>query len=323
MDGAREHLLRESSPSSMMRVLRRIQHPFSAILFLGMSMTACWAHAACAQNLLDAVRFHPPRYSPEFSLKLPSLPKLTPELDAKPTVFAASAGQATAVPPQRDVTWRLLLPNFLSDQKNMWFSFPHQLGKGHHWIPTLTVIGLTAGLVYADQYDAPYFRHTQRYHELNNIFSKYNTDAMEVVGPAALYLVGLARGDAYAKKTALFAGEAAADSIMFYAVAQEATHRKRPIEIPPNGDFSDTFWEGHKGLLSNSFPSGHTTEAFAIATVFERRYRRHKWVPWLAYGVAGAIAFSRLTLQSHFPSDDFVGAAVGYAVGRYLVLRGQ
>ena len=110
---------------------------------------------------------------------------------------------------------------------------------------------------------------------------------------------------------------------MFYAVAQEATHRRRPIEIPPTGDFSDTFWEGHKGLLSNSFPSGHTTEAFAIATVFERRYRRHKWVPWLAYGVAGAIAFSRITLQSHFPSDDFVGAAVGYAVGRYLVLRGQ
>jgi len=39
--------------------------------------------------------------------------------------------------------------------------------------------------------------------------------------------------------------------------------------------------------------------------------------------VAGAIAFSRMTLQSHFLSDDFVGAAVGYAVGRYVVLRGQ
>jgi len=307
----------------MMRVLRRIQHSFFAITFFGISVIACWPRVACAQNMLDAVRFQPPSYSPEFSVKLPPLPVLAPKFDEEPPSFATSAGQATAVPPQRDVTWRLLIPNILGDQKKMWFSFPHQLGKGNHWIPTLTVIGLTAGLVYADQYDAPYFRRTNRFHELNHIFSKYNTDGMEVVGPAALYLVGLARGDAYAKKTALFAGEAAADSIIFYAVAQEATHRRRPIEIPPNGDFSDTFWDGHKGLLSNSFPSGHTTEAFAIATVFERRYRRHKWVPWLAYGVAGAIAFSRITLQSHFPSDDFVGAAVGYAVGRYLVLRGQ
>ena len=300
----------------MMRVLRRTQYSFLAIVFLGACAIACLPRTACAQNLLDAVRFHPPNYSPEFSLNLSPLPKPASEFDS-------SAGQATAVPPQRDVTWRLLIPNILGDQKAMWFSFPHQLGKGHHWIPTFTVVGLTAGLIYADQFDAPYFRHTNSFSELNEVYSKYNTDGMEVVGPGLLYIVGLARGDAYAKKTALFAGEAAADSIVFYAVAQEATHRKRPIEIPTNGDFSDTFWEGHKGLLSNSFPSGHTTEAFAIATVFERRYRRHKWVPWLAYGVAGAIAFSRMTLQSHFLSDDFVGAAVGYAVGRYVVLRGQ
>lgn len=303
----------------MMRVLRRTP-PFPAILFLGISAMACLPRAACAQNILDAVRFHPPSYSPQFSLNVPPLPKLAPPPKSK---FDSSAGQATAVPPQRDVTWRLLIPNILGDQKAMWFSFPHQLGKGHHWIPTLTVIGLTGGLIYADRFDMPYFRRTNSFSDFNEAFSKYNTDGMEVIGPGLLYIVGLARGDPYAKKTALFAGEAAADSIIFYAVAQEATHRKRPIEIPPTGDFSDTFWEGHKGLLSNSFPSGHTTEAFAIATVFERRYRRHKWVPWLAYGVAGAIAFSRITLQSHFPSDDFVGAAVGYAVGRYLVLRGQ
>jgi len=322
MGDVQEHFLREPNPSSMTRVLRRTQYSFFAIVFLGVSAMACLPRAACAQNILDAVRFHPPSYSPESSLNLPSLPMAAPA-PTPTSKFESSAGQATAVPPQRDVTWRLLIPNILGDQKAMWFSFPHQLGKGHHWIPTITVVGLTAGLVYADQFDMPYFRRTNSFSDFNEAFSKYNTDAMEVVGPAALYLVGLARGDAYAKKTALFAGEAAADSIMFYAVAQEATHRKRPIEIPPNGDFSDTFWEGHKGLLSNSFPSGHTTEAFAIATVFERRYRRHKWVPWLAYGVAGAIAFSRITLQSHFPSDDFVGAAVGYAVGRYLVLRGQ
>ena len=300
----------------MMRGLQRIQHPLFAGVFLLVSVITCLPRPASAQSLFDAVRFHPPVYHPTFSLNLPRWSKPALNLDE-------SGAQTTAVPPQRDVTWRLLLPNILDDQRAMWFSFPHQLGKGHHWIPTLSVVGITAGLVYGDQFDTPYFRRTNAFSDFNEAFSKYNTDGMEAIGPGLLYIVGLARGDPYAKKTAIFAGEAAADSIVFYAVAQEATHRSRPIEIRPNGNFSDTFWDGHKGLLSNSFPSGHTTEAFAIATVFERRYRRHKWVPWLAYGIASAIAFSRITLQSHFPSDVFVGAAVGYAVGRYVVLRGQ
>ena len=174
-----------------MRVLRRTP-PFLAILFLGISAMACLPQVARAQNVLDAVRFHPPSYSPEFSLKLPPLPKPAPTLTSG---FDSSAGQATAVPPQRDVTWRLLIPNILGDQKAMWFSFPHQLGKGHHWIPTLTVVGLTAGLVYADQFDMPYFRRTNSFSDFNEAFSKYNTDGMEVIGPGLLYIVGLARGD--------------------------------------------------------------------------------------------------------------------------------
>jgi len=31
--------------------------------------------------------------------------------------------------------------------------------------------------------------------------------------------------------------------------------------------------------------------------------------------------FSRLTLQSHFPSDVFMGAALGYSITHFVVLR--
>jgi membrane-associated phospholipid phosphatase len=41
----------------------------------------------------------------------------------------------------------------------------------------------------------------------------------------------------------------------------------------------------------------------------------------VAYGVAGLIGFSRVPLQAHFPSDVFLGAALGYAVARFDVLR--
>ena len=39
-------------------------------------------------------------------------------------------------PAARDVTWRSLPEDFLRDQKDIW-TFPVQLAKGHHWLPTL------------------------------------------------------------------------------------------------------------------------------------------------------------------------------------------
>jgi len=39
--------------------------------------------------------------------------------------------------------------------------------------------------------------------------------------------------------------------------------------------------------------------------------------------MAGVIGFSRITLQSHFPADVFVGAVLGYSISRFDVLRGM
>jgi hypothetical protein len=39
--------------------------------------------------------------------------------------------------------------------------------------------------------------------------------------------------------------------------------------------------------------------------------------------VAGTIGFSRITLQAHFPAEVFLGAALGYSISRFAVLRGQ
>ncbi len=60
-------------------------------------------------------------------------------------------------PAAREVTWKSLPKDFLRDQKNIW-TFPVQLAKGHHWLPTLTITGVTAGLIVADPHVMPYFR---------------------------------------------------------------------------------------------------------------------------------------------------------------------
>jgi membrane-associated phospholipid phosphatase len=141
-----------------------------------------------------------------------------------------------------------------------------------------------------------------------------------VVVPAAFLVTGHFRHDSYAEKTALLAGEAYADSALLDIVMKVTTQRLRPSDIAPNGNFSDTFFSSPKPLHT-SFPSGHAAAAFSIATVFAHRYRRHRWVPWVAYGAAGAISFSRVTTQSHFPSDVFLGAALGFTISEFSVLR--
>jgi len=222
---------------------------------------------------------------------------------------------------QRDVSLRRLPANFLNDQKNLWL-FPEKLAQGRDWLPTLAVVGVTAGLLAADPHDVSYFRTTTAFHGFNRVMNETATSLEIGLVPAAFYIIGRTTAHPYAEKTALLAGEAVADSVVVYGVINAVTRRLRPSDIPSPGPYSDTFFR-NKSIVDNSFPSGHTITAFAVATVIARRYRAHRWVPWVAYGVAGAIGFSRVTSEAHFPADVFLGAALGYSIARFNVLHGN
>ena len=66
-----------------------------------------------------------------------------------------------------------------------------------------------------------------------------------------------------------------------------------------------------------SFPSGHTAVSFASAFVLGKCYPKLK-VP--VYILAGIIAFSRLVLFVHYPTDVLCGMIVGLACG-YISMR--
>src|SRR4029077_7234342 len=123
--------------------------------------------------------------------------------------------------------------------------------------------------------------------------------------------------------TGLLSGEAYADSAIVDLAIKAVTRRKRPSDVAPGGRFNDTFFSGGKSpFKGSSFPSGHAAGAFSVATVIARRYgSRHRWVPWVAYGAASAISFSRVTTRAHFPSDVFLGHVLGYTSTRFEVLR--
>ncbi len=223
---------------------------------------------------------------------------------------------------EREISWKLLVPNIVHDQKPIWL-FPVHVVQGQHLKPTFGVIFATAGLVALDPHDTPYFRRTNSFCDFNKILSGRNTFLGTTIFPLSFYAVGLARKDSYAQRTALLAGEAAGDAQILTLVMKNIDRRLRPRDIPPNGDFAHTWFKSGGRVISGrgSFPSGHTIAAFSIATVFADRYRQHRWAPWVAYGLAGLVGFSRVTLQSHFPSDVFAGAALGYVVSHDVVLR--
>jgi len=211
--------------------------------------------------------------------------------------------------------------NFLHDQKDLWL-FPTKFSHENHWLPTIVVVGVTAGLLAADAHDAPYFRRTSTFNEFNRVFASNIASSEILIAPASFYVVGLLDKDPYARKTGLLAGEALADVTVLSVIIKGVTRQVRPEAIPPYGNFSDTFFNAKGDPFSSGFPSGHTISAFAVATIIASRCgKRHRWVPFVAYGAAAIIGFSRITTQAHFPSDVFVGAALGYAVAQFDVLH--
>lgn len=242
----------------------------------------------------------------------------TAELASDQTPSVSESG----VPSRRTISWKLLLPNLLQDQKNVWL-FPAHVAKGRHWKPAVAFVTATVGLVTLDPLDAPYFRSTSSYHTFNDVFSTRNTGIGMAAVPATFYAIALVRHDAYDQQTTLFAAEAVLDSTLLETVMKASFRRLRPREVAPGANFWDTFTDARGGLFSGQpgFPSGHAITAFSIATVFADRYSRHRWAPWVAYGLATAVAFSRVTLQAHFVSDVFTGAVLGYSISHYVVLR--
>jgi len=69
-----------------------------------------------------------------------------------------------------------------------------------------------------------------------------------------------------------------------------------------------------------SFPSGHTTAAFASATVLQRHFGWKVGIP--AYGAATYVAAQRVQGKRHYLSDVAFGAALGVVAGRTVTMPG-
>jgi len=70
----------------------------------------------------------------------------------------------------------------------------------------------------------------------------------------------------------------------------------------------------------NSFPSGHTTSAFALFALLAL-WTPNPWLKWACLMVACIVGFSRMYLLQHFMVDVYVGSLLGTLTAWLLALK--
>src|SRR5436853_6123129 len=144
----------------------------------------------------------------------------------------------------------------------------------------------------------------------DNVQPLGNEYAIGIVG--SFYIYGEIFKDPRAKTTALdsIAASAIASGIVTNSF-KYVIGRGRPTD--GHGAYNFRPFSGQ-----DSFSSGHTTEAFALASVISEHYDS-LWVQVPAYSLASAVGYARLNNNRHWPSDVLAGAAIGTFVGKTVV----
>ena len=133
---------------------------------------------------------------------------------------------------------------------------------------------------------------------------------------AATYLAGLVTGAKGIRETGFEMAEAGLLSGIVSGTLRFAIGRSRPEEDKGSRDFHP--FAG--GLNAGSMPSGHTTFAFALASVASERVRG---LGWVAYPLATLVGYSRIRDDKHWTSDVVAGAALGTVSGLWVTRRGR
>lgn len=128
-----------------------------------------------------------------------------------------------------------------------------------------------------------------------------------------MFLLVMVFGSGIGRRAVLLAAVSAVLCVGIFKAVKTAAGRQRPFETYPDLMIELTLPPPDKF----SFPSGHSMNAFAIATVIAY-YFPSLLIP--LYTLAILIAASRVFLALHYPTDCIVGAFVGATVSAALIL---
>jgi membrane-associated phospholipid phosphatase len=135
---------------------------------------------------------------------------------------------------------------------------------------------------------------------------------ISIACPIIIFSVGAIQKDSSLKRKGLYIGESILLATFITTALKYGVNRTRPFVTYP-------YLEKETSGGSPSFPSGHTSDAFATATSLSIAFP--KWyVIAPSFLWASAVGYSRMDLGVHYPSDVLAGAVVG-AGSAYLCYK--
>jgi membrane-associated phospholipid phosphatase len=141
---------------------------------------------------------------------------------------------------------------------------------------------------------------------LANVARRLGYEGVVIGGAAAWGCAWLSHRDALFVPVQRIDVAIAATGACTFALKQ-IVGRRRPEDSPGNAKVFKPF------SRDDSFPSGHATLAFAAATALDRE-TSSRWVPAIAYPIAGLVGWSRVHDRKHWTSDVLAGAAIGFGI---------
>jgi Capsule assembly protein Wzi/PAP2 superfamily len=197
------------------------------------------------------------------------------------------------------------LARFFEDQKQIWTSPLRLRLSDAEWL--VPVAGLSTAFFLTD----PNFsRALPGSPETLHHFQDVRTGGVAALGAASggFYLWSLHTHDPHQRETGLLAGEAVIDSLLVSEGMQLIASRQRPLQGTGQGNF----FQG-----GSSFPSNHSTAAWAAAGILAHEYHG-PLMKLFAYGMATTVSVASVGSKQHFPSDALIGSGLGWMISEYV-----
>lgn len=150
---------------------------------------------------------------------------------------------------------------------------------------------------------------------LSNIAEKFGNGVYELPFLALYGGSGYIIGNEKMQETALLSFESFVVANTIGTVAKMGIGRSRPYTEEGSGSYKPFSTDSDH----TSMPSGHTTSAFSIASVFADEYEDKPIIGVTAYGLASMVALQRVYDDKHWASDAFAGAVLGTVIGKSVV----
>ena len=202
---------------------------------------------------------------------------------------------------------REFFKNILNDQRAIWTA-PFKLHREDAKWAIPSGIGMMA-FITTDRITGDEIAEFDRLSTPARVLSYPGSTYGVAATAASFYFLGREKHNERARETGLLIAEGSIDSVIVYSALKVATQRSRP----DTGSERSEFFDG-----GSSFPSGHSTQAWTMATIIANEYHDRRVVQIAAYSIASAVSFARFTGGRHYISDVLVGSAVGYGIGKYV-----